>query len=520
MSSTLDIHPIAGLNHRDLRQAIARLGHGLLSTVVVLVLLFTMLACADKPLPTVVSVPVASVVVSPIEQAMRVGDTLAIVATPRDADGKPLTGRVVTWQSDAALVATVNQRGVVTAVAPGVAHVGAVAEGKHGTTTITVSARVAPVATVTVAPTRPLLETGDVDLMRVTVADSTGQPLEGRVVTWATSDPNVATVTATGTVVARSAGPVIITATSEGKSGRATLVVDVPPAADLLVQRYVVDTTELVIVGTATGSEPTVTRVGSRMPARRPAVAPDGQRIVFAVSTIADGEFIEDLFAVNRDGSGLTRLTTSEGPDEMPAWSPIPGANRIAFVHGDAATARYDIWVMRGDGSQPQNLTADIPGDDVLRGDPAWSPDGQWIAFTQTRAARGPGRGSIWLVRADGSEKRQLTLGPGDDLDLHPTWSPDGSRIAFTRDGLAIVSVATGAIVRVGVPGGVATPEWSPDGRHIAFAWQPAITPSLRWDVYTVRPDGSDMRRRATEPGRLGSLTNPTWIRRMAQVTR
>jgi TolB protein len=204
----------------------------------------------------------------------------------------------------------------------------------------------------------------------------------------------------------------------------------------------------------------------------------------------------------------------------MPAWSPIPGANRIAFVHGDAATARYDIWVMRGDGSQPQNLTADIPGDDVLRGDPAWSPDGQWIAFTQTRAARGPGRGSIWLVRADGSEKRQLTLGPGDDLDLHPTWSPDGSRIAFTRDALAIVTVATGAVARVGVPGSVATPEWSPDGRHIAFAWQPAIAPSLRWDVYTVRPDGSDMRRRATEPGRLGSLTNPTWIRRMAQVTR
>jgi hypothetical protein len=457
--------------------------------------------------------------VSPGDHTLRVGDTVRVVATTRDAAGNPLTGRAIAWESDAALVATIDERGVVTAVAPGVAHVAAVSEGKRGAGTVTVTTRQAPVATVTVAPTRSRLETGDVDLMRVTVADSVGQPLEDRVVTWTTSDPNVATVSATGTVVARKMGQIVVTATSEGRSGTATLVIDAPPSADLLVQRYVVDTTELVIVGTASGSEPIVTRVGSRMPARRPAVSPDGTRIVFAVTTIADGYFIEDLFAMDRDGTGLARLTTAVGVDDVRAWSPVPGADRIAFVHSDAATARTDIWVMRGDGAYAQNLTWDIPGDDVLRGDPAWSPDGKWIAFTQNRATRGPGRGSIWLVRADGSAKRQLTLGDGDDLDLHPSWSPDGSQIAFTRGGLATVTVPTGAVERVPVLGAVSSPTWSPDGRHIAFAWQPATSPSLRWDVYTVRPDGSDMRRRATEPGRLGSLTNPTWIRRMPAVT-
>ena len=482
-------------------------------------LLLILLGCADSTLPTLDSRPVASVAVTPTERTVRVGDTLTVVATPRDASGKPLTGRLVAWESDAAVVAAISPRGVVTAVAPGLAHIAAVSEGKRGTTTITVTARQAPVATVTVMPTRPLLETGDVDLMRVTVADATGQPLDDRVVTWTTSDPNVATVSATGTVVARRAGPVTVTATSEGRSGTAAILVSTPPSADLLVQRYVVDTTELVIVGTATGSEPIITRVGSRMPARRPSVAPDGQRIVFAASTIADGNFIEDLFAIDRDGTGLARLTTAEGFDDMPAWSPVPGSDRIAFVHSDAATARTDIWVMRGDGAYAQNLTFDIPGDDVLRGDPAWSPNGEWIAFTQNRATRGPGRGSIWLVRADGSAKRQLTLGDGDELDLHPSWSPDGSQIAFTRGSLAIVTVPTGNVERIPVLGVVSSPTWSPDGRHIAFAWQPATSPSLRWDVYTVRPDGSDMRRRATEPGRLGSLTNPTWIRRMPAVT-
>jgi Tol biopolymer transport system component len=484
-----------------------------------LLLLLILSACADTTRPTLDWKRVASVAVSPTERALRIGDTLTVVATPRDASGTPLPGRAIAWESDAASVATISSGGVVTAVAPGLAHIAAVSEGKRGISTITVTTRQAPVATVTVAPTRPLLEAGDVDLMRVTVVDSTGQPVEDRVVTWTTSDPNVATVSATGTLVARRPGPVTVTATSEGRSGTAALVVSTPPSADLLVQRYVVDTTELVIVGTATGSEPIITRVGTRIPARRPAVAPDGHRIAFAVSAIADGVFIEDLFAIGRDGTGLTRLTSAEGFDDMPTWSPVPGSDRIAFVHSDAATARTDIWVMRGDGSYAQNLTHDIPGDDVARGDPAWSPNGQWIAFTQNRATRGPGRGSIWLVRADGSAKRQITLGDGEDLDLHPSWSPDGSQIVFTRGGLAIVSVPTGVVERIPVLGAVSSPSWSPDGRHIAFAWQPATAPSLRWDVYTVRPDGSDMRRRATEPGRLGSLSNPTWIRRMPEVT-
>ena len=61
---------------------------------------------------------------------------------------------------------------------------------------------------------------------------------------------------------------------------------------------------------------------------------------------------------------------------------------------------------MNADGSNARNLTLDQPRE-LMRGDPEWSPDGQWIAFTQSRSTVGAGRGSIWIMRGDGSDKRR-----------------------------------------------------------------------------------------------------------------
>jgi galactose oxidase-like protein/invasin-like protein/Big-like domain-containing protein len=83
--------------------------------------------------------PVASVEVLPASAGIVVGGTVQLTATPKDAGGQALTGRVISWQTNAPQFATVSNAGLVTGVAAGPATVTATSEGKSGTSSITVS---------------------------------------------------------------------------------------------------------------------------------------------------------------------------------------------------------------------------------------------------------------------------------------------------------------------------------------------------------------------------------------------
>jgi uncharacterized protein YjdB len=88
---------------------------------------------------TATAEPVASVEVLPSSASIVVGGTVQLTATPKDANGQPLTGRTITWASNATGVATVSTTGLVTGVAAGSATVTATSEGKSGSSSITVS---------------------------------------------------------------------------------------------------------------------------------------------------------------------------------------------------------------------------------------------------------------------------------------------------------------------------------------------------------------------------------------------
>jgi hypothetical protein len=88
----------------------------------------------------VTAVPVASVSVSPASPSVAVGQSVQLTATPRDANGNPLSGRVVTWTSGNTGVATVSANGLVTGVGAGSAAITATSEGKSGAATVTVTA--------------------------------------------------------------------------------------------------------------------------------------------------------------------------------------------------------------------------------------------------------------------------------------------------------------------------------------------------------------------------------------------
>src|SRR5205814_1441854 len=89
---------------------------------------------------TVTPVPVASVTVTPATAGVAVGSTVQLTATPKDANGNPLTGRVVTWQSSNSAIASVNGSGLVSGVAAGgPVTITATSEGRSGTSAITVT---------------------------------------------------------------------------------------------------------------------------------------------------------------------------------------------------------------------------------------------------------------------------------------------------------------------------------------------------------------------------------------------
>ena len=170
-------------------------------------------------------VPVASVDVTPASAIVAVGGTVQLTAALKDAGGEPLIGRTVTWSSNAPQFANVSSTGLVTGVAAGPATISATSEGKTGTASVTVTASAEPVATVEVTPGSVSLVVGGTVQLTATPKDAAGQPLTGRTITWGSSASLVASVSGTGFVTAVGAGPATITATSEGKSGTASVTV-------------------------------------------------------------------------------------------------------------------------------------------------------------------------------------------------------------------------------------------------------------------------------------------------------
>lgn len=168
---------------------------------------------------------VASVEVTPRSSLARVGATQQLAAVAKDASGNPMSGAEITWKSAEPTVATVNASGLVTYVGAGSTAIIATARGTSGFATIVSDANVATVAMSLSTFNLPQPQTLQ---LIATPQDAKGVALF-RPITWTSSVPTVATVSATGLVTSIGAGTTTITATSEGKTGTTSITV-VPPA--------------------------------------------------------------------------------------------------------------------------------------------------------------------------------------------------------------------------------------------------------------------------------------------------
>jgi Tol biopolymer transport system component len=162
----------------------------------------------------------------------------------------------------------------------------------------------------------------------------------------------------------------------------------------------------------------------------QPAWSPDGKRLVFTSWRQGDDYLIGDLYVVDADGGGLTRLTGSDFRDEFATWS--PDGTQIAY--GSLRDENFDIYTMRSDGTDVLRITTHPAAD--FR--PAWSPDGQWIAFSSSRHGfdvTDSYKYDIYVMHPDGSEVRRITRHAL--LALRPSWSPDGQSLVYQVGGLA-----------------------------------------------------------------------------------
>lgn len=132
--------------------------------------------------------------------------------------------------------------------------------------------------------------------------------------------------------------------------------------------------------------------------------------------------------------------------------------NRVVLIASNR-DGNDEIYCVNIDGKNPVNLTQNQASEN----DPAWSPDGMYIAFSSDRT----GTDEIYIMKYDGSDQKQITKSAGSD----PTWSPDGKSIAYTSNGDIFV-IALSDTIAHNITNSQSLefePNWSPGGKYIAF---------------------------------------------------
>src|SRR5688572_2147828 len=204
-----------------------------LQVAFVVTLSFLLLACSEGTSPPPPPPVVAQVVVEPGDHAIKVGDQFTFSARVLDANGQEIEGREPLWSSNNQDVATVSNSGVVTALAVGSASIRATVGDKSGQATLTVSLQ--PVAAVVLDAGQVTMFEGDSRTLVASAKDAAGRVITGRVVSWSSSAPNVATVDGTGRVTAVNFGIAMVTAAIEGQSATAMVTVSPAPVATVAI---------------------------------------------------------------------------------------------------------------------------------------------------------------------------------------------------------------------------------------------------------------------------------------------
>jgi Tol biopolymer transport system component len=271
-------------------------------------------------------------------------------------------------------------------------------------------------------------------------------------------------------------------------------------------------------------------------------------RIVYWTTLFPNGsvdDAVNQILSVRGDGTARRQLTFN-GDNDDPTWA--PRGHRILYTH-DAAKGGHQVWVMNADGSHQRRLiggpkssnwegawapggrrivlvrysertrTQDLylydlathkltrlhadDGFNRIPDQPAWSPDGQLIAFSASNKGatntNDQPQSELFTIHPDGTGLTQITS-TADWFEETPNWSPDGSRLVYRREGFTPVTnfceqldtINPHGTERRRVRAGcyAAGPVWSPNGRRILAYLGRVHRPGL----WVMSPTGAHQR--------------------------
>lgn len=175
------------------------------------------------------------------------------------------------------------------------------------------------------------------------------------------------------------------------------------------------------------------------------------------------------------------------------------GDGKLIIGRGDGNSG---LSIMDPDGSNRKEIFRAEDGLQAFA--PCWSPDGDWIVFGYGSFLQGRSRrpAKLMMVRRDGTGLKALPTAASGPNAGFPSWSADGTEIVFRAwgaeaKGLQIINLKDESVRQL-TKDHDTLPQWSPDGRRILFTRRHN---GENFDVFTIRPDGSDLQRLTTSGG-------------------
>ena len=309
---------------------------------------------------------------------------------------------------------------------------------------------------------------------------------------WSTPDPAVAQVDSlSGAVTAVAPGHADIEVSAAGSSrplGSGRVIVFAPLYDRIVTIRFRIRCSDPSCVvwsingplGIWTvapdGSQPRVVRDSLRYP-DHPRVSPDGRSVLY--------EQWGSLYVVDGAGHTVREVRPASPYHRDPSWSPDGGW--IVFSAYDPATAKFQVFVSRPDGTGVRQLTTDPFG----AVEPAWSPDGATIVYVRDSVwATGGNAGAAFVMDTTGGGVRSITDGITGFRGRMPQWSPDGTRLVFiSRPYVTRLDVAGGTYDTLAYHDDNRPASWSPDAaRVIAGSGEISYTdPSQASPIYGMQ---------------------------------